>query len=322
MPSASDLTRRRFLVGAAATAGALTAASLARNLGLFQGSARVHLLSVQRYDDALVPRLVRAMQMFPRFADRVPGARVLLKPNLVEWSPVRPINTDPLLVGAAIRALRGLGAREVTVGEGPGHRRDTEGVLEQSGMGPLLRSLDVPFVDLNVDSFTEVPVFAPASPLRVLPIADTVLGADLVVSMPRLKTHHWAGVTLSMKNLFGVVPGVALGWPKNPLHWAGIPQVVNDLWRTVQPDFAIVDGLVGMEGDGPIMGTARPVGAVVLGDHLPAVDATCARLMGFRSTSLPFLRIARSHGGTIARTRVTITGDALGSQDFRKAPGW
>jgi len=322
MPFGSDgrfrLDRRRLLQGAAGATALLAGATLARNLGLFQHTARVHLLSVARYDDALVARIARAIQGFPSMAERVPGSRVLLKPNLVEYSPERPINTDPQLVVAAILAFRGLGAREVIVADGPGHRRDTERVLEGSGLGEALREVDAPFVDLNVDDVVETPLLDPRSRLASLPIASTVLGADLVVSMPKLKTHHWAGVTLSMKNLFGVVPGTAVGWPKNPLHWGGIPQVITDLWRVVQPGFAIVDGLVGMEGDGPIMGTARPVGVVALGDHLPAVDATCARLMGFRASELAFLQEARSGGGTIARTRIRVTGDGVNRVEFRR----
>ena len=81
--------------------------------------------------------------------------------------------------------------------------------------------------------------------------------ADLVVSLPKLKTHHWAGVTLAMKNLFGVMPGVAYGWPKNVLHHAGIPGSILDINAAVKPALAIVDGIVGMEGDGPIMGTPK-----------------------------------------------------------------
>ena len=103
--------------------------------------------------------------------------------------------------------------------------------------------------------------------------------ADLIVSLPKLKTHHWAGVTLSLKNLFGVMPGIVYGWPKNVLHYAGIGQSILDIAAAVRPHLAIVDGIVGMEGDGPIMGTPRRLGVLVMGTNLPAVDATCARLM-------------------------------------------
>ena len=78
--------------------------------------------------------------------------------------------------------------------------------------------------------------------------------------MPKLKTHHWAGMTCSMKNLFGTVPGAVYGWPKNVLHVAGIHDSILDLTATVRPHLTIVDAIVGMEGDGPIMGRPRPLG--------------------------------------------------------------
>ena len=76
--------------------------------------------------------------------------------------------------------------------------------------------------------------------------------------MPKLKTHHWAGVTLSLKNFFGCMPGRVYGWPKNVLHVRGIPESILDINAAVRPHLAIVDGIVGMEGDGPIMGDPAP----------------------------------------------------------------
>ena len=83
-----------------------------------------------------------------------------------------------------------------------------------------------------------------------------------------------------MKNLFGVVPGSVYGWPKNVLHMAGIENSILDLAATIRPQFTIVDGITGMEGDGPIMGEPKHVGTIVMGNDVVAVDATCARIMG------------------------------------------
>ncbi len=96
-----------------------------------------------------------------------------------------------------------------------------------------------------------------------------------------MKTHHWAGVTLCLKNLFGTLPGIYYGWPKNLLHFRGIERSILDLARTVKVHYNVIDGVVGMEGDGPIMGKAKPVGVLVLSPFSLAADATAARLMGF-----------------------------------------
>ena len=112
------------------------------------------------------------------------------------------------------------------------------------------------FTDLNLDEITHVDPGAASIEAAVAVSAPIrVLGCDLLVSMPKMKTHHWAGATLSMKNLFGMVPGGVYGWPKNVLHWAGIDECIADLHALFPRTFAIVDGIVGMEGNGPIQGT-------------------------------------------------------------------
>jgi uncharacterized protein (DUF362 family) len=86
-----------------------------------------------------------------------------------------------------------------------------------------------------------------------------------------------------MKNMFGIVPGTRYGWPKNVLHWKGIQESILDLCATVPVHFVIAYGIVAMEGNGPLNGTARALGKIVLADDPVAADATCARLMGFPS---------------------------------------
>jgi len=94
----------------------------------------------------------------------------------------------------------------------------------------------------------------------------TVLASDFIVSMPKVKTHHWTGVTLRMKNMFGVVPGSRYGWPKNVLHWAGIHESILDICATVRPHFVIADGIIAMEGDGPLNGTPKALHTILLAD--------------------------------------------------------
>ena len=123
-------------------------------------------------------------------------------------------------------------------------------------------------------------------------LPNTVLGADLLVSMAKMKTHHWTGATLSMKNLFGTVPSGVYGWPKNVLHWAGIHECIADLHAAFPRQFAIVDGIVGMEGDGPIQGAPKSAGVLVAGDDPVAVDATCCRIMQIDPYRIGYLRLA------------------------------
>jgi uncharacterized protein (DUF362 family) len=116
-----------------------------------------------------------------------------------------------------------------------------------------------------------------------------VLEAEFIVSMPKVKTHHWIGVTLSMKNMFGVVPGVKYGWPKNLLHWHGIQHSIVDLVATVPIHFVVADAIACMEGNGPPAGNARRLDRIVLSDDPVAADATCARLMGLIPERVPHI---------------------------------
>lgn len=248
----------------------------------------------------------------------VAGRQVLLKPNLVEYEAGEAINTNPMVVAGAIEAFGRAGAREVVVAEGPGHRRDIEYLLTVTGLFPHLADLRVRFVDLNHDEVREVPLKSGFMGLPSLALPASILDADLVVTMPKLKTHHWAGMTCSMKNLFGVVPGAVYGWPKNLLHFRGIPNSILDLNATVRPGLSIVDGIVGMEGDGPIMGQARAAGLLAMGTDVVAVDATCARVIGLDPGKVPYLEAAGHFLGNIDVGRIEQRGERLERfrQDF------
>lgn len=224
----------------------------------------------------------------------VKGKRVLLKPNLVEFSRETVINTDPRFVAAVVEVVKDLGAAEVRIGEGPGHRRDTLGIAEEAGYFDAIRKFEEQFVDLNRDDVGAVENFGTIGRLWV---PQAALAADLIISLPKMKTHHWAGVTLSMKNFFGLVPGELYGWPKNILHHQGIEESIVALNRRFGPkSFAIVDGITGMEGNGPIQGTPKKAGLIVMGSDLVAVDATCCRVMRLAPEKIGFLRMSGALG--------------------------
>ncbi len=142
-------------------------------------------------------------------------------------------------------------------------------------------------------------------------LPNTALRADLVVSLAKMKTHHWAGATLSMKNFFGLVPGSVYGWPKNELHHVGIDRSIVELNRIFSRSFAIVDGIGGMEGNGPIQGTPKPAGVLVMGADLPAVDATCCRIMGIDPARVQYLNMASDNLGVTEEARIEQRGETI-----------
>ncbi len=241
----------------------------------------------------------------------VKGKSVLLKPNLVEFDARTCINTDVAVVAAALEVFRSLGAAQVRIGEGPGHRRDTFAIAELTRYRTEIPKFDDVFVDLNRDDVSPVQDFAGRKEFY---FPHAVLAADLIVSLAKMKTHHWAGATLSMKNYFGLVPGSIYGWPKNELHYIGIPDSIVELNRVFGPkSFALVDGIVGMEGNGPIQGTPKPVGVMVMGSDLPAVDATCCRIMGIDPAKVEYLKMAADRLGVTDASRIDQRGEPIAS---------
>lgn len=222
------------------------------------------------------------------------GKRIVLKPNMVEFDPGTCINTNPVFVHAVLESCRRLGAADVRIAEGPGHRRVTLDLADAAGYFNVIPKFEDLFVDLNLDDTTLVRMKKPHSKITELYLPNTALGADLLISVPKLKTHHWVGATLSMKNLFGLVPSGIYGWPKNVLHWAGIHETIADLYGLFPKHFAVVDGIIGMEGNGPIQGAPRQAGLVIAGQDLASVDNICCRVMGIDPEQIGYLAIADS----------------------------
>jgi len=258
------------------------------------------------------------------FGLQVKGKSVLLKPNLVGLDPHGFINTHPTVIAAARECFLRMGASQVLVGDGPALDRDTEAILESVRLREHLGPLRNVFVDLNLDEVQKVAFPTRASRLRELYLPKTYMGVDFVVSMAKLKTHHWAGVTLSMKNLFGIVPGACYGWPKNVLHWAGIDRAILDINAAARPDFAIVDGIVGMEGNGPIQGQSKASGVLVFGNDPVAVDATCCRVMGLRPERVKYLQQAGTLLGHLQADKIQQVGEQIEGvrQSFQVLPAF
>jgi uncharacterized protein (DUF362 family) len=279
----------------------------------------VAILTADSYSEDLEQLLWHGLHLFHL---DIRGKSVLIKPNLVDCIPGNHINTHPLLVSAAVECFRRLGANSVLVGEGPGHQRDTELVLIESGFRDQLRQQKIAFIDLNRDELVEMRLLASYTGMKSLWLPRTILESDFVVSMPKVKTHHWSGVTLGMKNMFGVVPGAKYGWPKNILHWKGIQQSILDLCATVPVHFVIADAIVAMEGNGPLNGIARRLNRIVLGDDPVAADATCTRLMGLDPDKIVHLRAGAQFLGNSSMARIDQLGEAVcfPEMPFQTAP--
>ena len=322
MTDAAKHTRRAFLQAAATTVALggcgvhmnapdktplhATPAACAKR---YSGQSTVSLVSCESYEEDIF-KLLKA-NLVDLGLPSLKGKTVVLKPNMVEFRPERPLTTAAALLTAAAELVDYLGARKVIVGEGPGHFRDTDYLLDATGIGAACAKLGVPFVDLNLDELEKVENCDGLTRMKHFYLPKTICTADAVISLPKLKTHPWVGMTASMKNMFGTVPGRKYGWPKNILHWLDISSAIIDLVHLVRPSFAIVDAVISMEGDGPINGIAKKSNFIAIGADLAAVDATCARAMAINPSDLPYLRLAGEAVGNIDIADIQLLGTPL-----------
>src|SRR2546422_3663515 len=184
------MKRRDWLIASAAVTGSALAMRLHEpkySRDLRPKRSRVAILHADQYSDKLDELVYDGLRLFNL---NVRGKSVLLKPNIVEYIPGRPVNTDPQLIGAAADAFLRLDAATVTVGEGPGHHRDTNLLLYETGLADQLVHRKIQFVDLNRDELIKTKLQANYSGLGHLWLPRTVLASDLIVSMPKVKTHH------------------------------------------------------------------------------------------------------------------------------------
>jgi len=331
-----SLTRRKLLLrsGGALAWAAAGGGLLAHRLGAFDtappfdrsafrepGPASTAVLRATSYDGDLAGLLFDGLKAVGTDVRR---KSVVLKPNLVEFFADTSVNTDPRVVVAAADALRRLGASSVTVAEGPGHRRDTEAVVIATGLRAALDDAKLPFVDLNEAAIVRVPLATRYTDLGELWVPRIVRDADVVVSMPKLKTHHWVGVTLSLKNCFGCMPGRVYGWPKDVFHVRNVPRSIVDIAGAIRPGLAIVDGIVGMQGDGPLRGDSIAAGVLIVSRDPVAADVTAARVMGMEPEKIEYLMEA---GRFLGQSRSELI-EQLGedperlAKRFRPAPGF
>lgn len=240
-----------------------------------------------------------------------PSDKVLLKPNLVEGMPPdKGVNTHPEVMRALIREVRAVGAIPL-VGDSPGVS-STRKAAEKCG---LLRVCQEEGVDL-LDFGESMEVSHPQGlVLKKLHIAKAFTQADKVISVAKLKTHTFMGITGATKNLFGFI----VGMQKAQFHlrmqkrqeFAGM---LIDIAHVIKPVLSIVDGIVGMEGNGPRNGSPVHAGVLLAGENCFAVDVAMASIMGFNPDDIPLTALALKQGLTPPLAELDLAGTA---QDLR-----
>lgn len=221
-----------------------------------------------------------------------PGMRVLVKPNLLAAvPPEKAVTTHPAVVEAVLRLLLDAGAR-VTIGDSPGITRATK-AAEKAGILDVAQRLGVQVIDFD-DS---VELKAPDGFLfKRIEVARAVAEAEAIINLPKFKTHGQMVMTLAVKNLFGCVVGPR----KAQWHMAAgrdrdtFARLLLELSLLVAPAFSVVDGVIGMDGNGPSSGRVRPVNVILAGIDPLAIDRIGARIAGLDDALFPLIGAART----------------------------
>ena len=232
-----------------------------------------------------------------------PGMTVLLKPNLLTVRQADDaVVTHPEVVRAVGRLVQGAGGI-VWVGDSPGgYGKNIDEIFEKSGLRHIANEEDFELVRFTTASFVEG-----------FPIAKQVFDADFMISIPKLKTHCVTVMTGALKNTFGTVTGLykAECHSRSPRE-ADLAKILVKVHSIARPGLTVVDGIVGMEGDGPSGGMARRMNVVMAGEDAVAIDSCIARIIGVRAMDVAVTRRAYEEGlGEIDLEKVEIIGESL-----------
>lgn len=228
------------------------------------------------------------------------GDRVLIKPNLVsKKKPYSAVTTNPDFLHAVICAVEDAGGR-VIIAESPGgpyNRGILKSLYDVCGITEAVKGTKA---ELNFDTgFTEVD-YPEGRTVKKLPIINPVLEADVIISLPKLKTHAMTGYTGAVKNLFGVIPGTY----KAELHFRldereSFCSMLVDLCSCVRPTLSIMDGIIGMEGDGPTSGNDRFIGVVMASANPYSLDMAACDIIGYEPDEIATVKESCSRGLTV-----------------------
>ena len=256
---------------------------------------------------------------FKLFPVMITGKKVLIKPNVLRSSEAEEgIVTHPAVLKAVVEEVEEMKPASLIVGDNPGlfNYGANEESFEKTGLMSAAKDYyenignDSVMVDFNPD-------FIPS-----VSISRSILEADIIISLPKFKTHGLTVMTGAIKNSYGFLPGAQ----KSRLHRvAGSPErfhdVIVDVFRLRVPDFFIVDAVIGMEGNGPASTDLRNIGLILASNDAVALDSVIARMMGLDPGRLRFLKKAKKIGlGDHDLDKIKIIGELKTLPDFKLPP--
>ena len=258
----------------------------------------------------------RAFDLFPQ---EIAGKKVVIKPNVLRTSTAAEhIVTNPMILRAVIEKVEEMSPAEIVVGDNPGlfNYGDNENSFISTGLMEAAKGYYK-----NIGNTIRQCAFHPDF-LPEVGVSQEIMDADILISLPKFKTHGLTVMTGAIKNSYGILPGAQ----KARLHQiAGSParfhEVIVEVFRLRVPDLFIMDAVVGMEGNGPASPDLRQIGLVLAADNAVAMDAVVATMMGLDPARLRFLQKAKEEElGDFTPGTIEIDGELQVLADFKLPP--
>lgn len=221
-----------------------------------------------------------------------PGDRVLLKPNLLTGSrPTKECVTRGEMVYCVAKMVQAVGGKPF-MGDSPAFG-SAKGVAEANGYLPLLEQLNIPIVEFNGKRYQTV-----SEELNHLRLSKQAMEADVVINLPKIKSHAQLTMTMGVKNLFGCVPGKMKAWwhmeaGKDANHFG---LMLVETARAIAPDLTIVDGIIGHEGNGPSGGEPRELGVLAASADVFACDRALIEIVNVDPNIIPTITASQRLG--------------------------
>ena len=276
----------------------------------------VAILRCDDYDSERVFNTVhRALDLLGgigRFVQK--GQRVLLKPNMLSAkAPERGITTHPAILEAMIREVRSVGA-DVWIGDSPsGAIKGIQRCWDNTGYQALADRTGVKLVNFEARGTVEKRVRG-----ETYHVARALFEVDVVINLPKFKTHGYTLYTGAIKNMYGALPGLQKAkfhkWYSHPKNFS---RLLVDIFSLIRCPLHLMDGILGMEGNGPATGKLRNVGLILAADDGVALDAVAAHIMGFDQNEIDAIRLAGERGiGENRLHEIQIAGEMLEAVRF------
>jgi uncharacterized protein (DUF362 family) len=242
------------------------------------------------------------------------GDSVLLKPNLLAPRPSQyAVQTDPAVILEVARILKDFGAKPF-VGDSPGWGNVFHN-LKALELDEPLRKLGVPVKQLNKPKFCRI-----GKRNTLVGISSVAMDADVIINLPKFKSHQQLVATFAVKNMFGCISGKqkALWHFRKGKNHSDFCELLIDIYSYLKPAFTIIDAVVAMDGPGPIRGRARPLGWLIGGTDPVACEVICAELVDINPAIVPMITTAKIlNFGCADRSEIAVIGDDYSSEICR-----